>query len=713
MTRAGLFIGVLAAAVIFACAPDAGPFFTPQRFPEDRVAFNRGRIGLLTPSLSKENELVAFRVLSGLKVADETGKESERPDQPADVLGAPAVNQEAWRKARSSVADPPFHQVIGTYRTSHSSSQFVFYANCLDNAFETAAGTLQDRRKQYASQQAFAGWVVAQDQVFTDCSSTTPAFPEPAASSEPALVRADRDYQIAAAHFYAEDLQEAERRFRAIAADQGSPWQRMGNYMVARTLLREMSLQKNAAAAGLAKQEFARVAGNPSTGSLAESARGLIEHLDAVEHPGVVMESLSKRLLLARPSAKDLAGTLHDSAYILTADSFSQALSQASLPESFDWVQTLEKHDGAHAVEKWANGRALPWLTLSLMYANGKDKSAATLIEEAGRLTPDSPAFGTATYNAIRLQIEQGEREGPRQKLDALLATSEKQPDSLVDGWRAERMRLARDFDDFLQWAPRKPVPAEEFPGNFADASFPVLAPDGAEVLNYRVPLSKLIVATHSARLPPWSAADVALATWTRAFMLNDAMSASDVAPVVAKAHPDWASSLRPEAGAQADGWRFRAALLVAQHHEFQPLVPVDYRTHLEPGSWWCQVSDPANDDLSRQGSTVSWRLPAWVEIPDAVISQQERNTAKAEVEKLHAMGSAQSFLGPIILDWAKAHPEDPLVPQALHRLVFVVRYGCHYNETSGGQISKSAFDLLHKRYPTSEWTAKTPYWFK
>jgi len=30
----------------------------------------------------------------------------------------------------------------------------------------------------------------------------------------------------------------------------------------------------------------------------------------------------------------------------------------------------------------------------------------------------------------------------------------------------------------------------------------------------------------------------------------------------------------------------------------------------------------------------------------------------------------------------------------------------------SGG-YSKEAFDLLHRRYPKSEWTARTKYWYK
>jgi hypothetical protein len=44
-----------------------------------------------------------------------------------------------------------------------------------------------------------------------------------------------------------------------------------------------------------------------------------------------------------------------------------------------------------------------------------------------------------------------------------------------------------------------------------------------------------------------------------------------------------------------------------------------------------------------------------------------------------------------------------------LHLVVRARRYGC--TEPSGENYSKAAYDLLHKRYPSSEWTKKT-YWF-
>src|SRR5580658_638275 len=62
------FAALGASALLFACSIDVGPFFTPPEIPENQLAFNGGKIGLLTPALTKENELIAFRLLSGLKM---------------------------------------------------------------------------------------------------------------------------------------------------------------------------------------------------------------------------------------------------------------------------------------------------------------------------------------------------------------------------------------------------------------------------------------------------------------------------------------------------------------------------------------------------------------------------------------------------------------------------------------------------------------------
>jgi hypothetical protein len=62
-------------------------------------------------------------------------------------------------------------------------------------------------------------------------------------------------------------------------------------------------------------------------------------------------------------------------------------------------------------------------------------------------------------------------------------------------------------------------------------------------------------------------------------------------------------------------------------------------------------------------------------------------------------------------IGWARAHPDDQRVPRALHMAVAASRY--RGTDADTGKYSKEAFNLLHRRYPRSEWTARTKYWYK
>jgi hypothetical protein len=707
-----------ASALLFACAIDVGPFFTPPEIPENQLAFNGGKIGLLTPALSKENELTAFRLLSGLKV--DLGSHSTAGGSAgiADSRGNyPLAGQEAWLEKRKTIQGPPAPVFINAYRTKSSGDQYVYYENCLDDAFLTAIRTLEDRRVSYGSVAAIANWASAQDRVFENCSGNNPAYPDPLPGTASTLQRADREYQIAAAHFYAEDFAEAEKRFRAIANDAGTPWRYVGAYMVARTLLREASLQNNAGALPKAREQLMAISSDRTAAPLDESARRLLEHLDAVEHPQTTLETLSARLSAPQSAAPSIEDAIHQSAFVLRAASFQTALAKPDIPEAFDWVQTLEKGDMEHALQRWRSRNSLPWLTLALMYSSGKDSAVPELLAQAAALPQRSPAFGTISYNEIRLSIERGDTSGARAKLDRLLVRTSDQPDSLVNAWRSERMRVATSFDDLLRWAARKPIGAKDYLAQKANVDSEILAEDSTYVLNYLTPLAKLNHAAHSKLLPAWSTADVALAGWTRAFMLNDLDTARELAPIVAKEHSDWQSTLVPETGADVDRWKFQAALLIALHRQFQPSVRVDYRTELNTsGSWWCPVetqpATPGHGDTEEIHS-ISWRLPVVFAPLKQVFSQQDRDVASHELSELHEKGSTEMFLAPIIFRWAKAHPNDPQVPEALHRLVVVTRYGCRNGDAASGQISRTAFDLLHKQYPKNRWTAQTPYWFQ
>ena len=94
-----------------------------------------------------------------------------------------------------------------------------------------------------------------------------------------------------------------------------------------------------------------------------------------------------------------------------------------------------------------------------------------------------------------------------------------------------------------------------------------------------------------------------------------------------------------------------------------------------------------------------------------AFLTDAERAETEKELTALAAQPAAPNWLGKQVLDFAKSQPGDPRILEALHLVVRARRLGC--NDASPENYSKQAFQLLHSRYPDSEWTKKTPYWFE
>jgi hypothetical protein len=92
-------------------------------------------------------------------------------------------------------------------------------------------------------------------------------------------------------------------------------------------------------------------------------------------------------------------------------------------------------------------------------------------------------------------------------------------------------------------------------------------------------------------------------------------------------------------------------------------------------------------------------------------ISPKEQTALWDNDQRLLAMSRAPDYLSTQVLAWAKAHPSDPRVREALALAVKSTRFGSADQKT--GELSKAAFDPLHSRYPNSSWTDKTKYWFK
>jgi hypothetical protein len=93
-----------------------------------------------------------------------------------------------------------------------------------------------------------------------------------------------------------------------------------------------------------------------------------------------------------------------------------------------------------------------------------------------------------------------------------------------------------------------------------------------------------------------------------------------------------------------------------------------------------------------------------------AWLTDAQKSQALSQWAQLGTVGTAPNYLVRQTLAYAKEHPSDPSVPMALHLAVRATRFGCVNVEAT--KLSKAAFDLLHEKYPQSEWTAKTSYYY-
>src|SRR5215472_543363 len=123
----------------------------------------------------------------------------------ADQRPAP----DAWLKAREQVEAVRIGPVR-VYAPVIKNQPYQTFLNCPDDAFQTAERTLEARVQRYgAGSAAVKEWLATQDQVFANCDGAAGTVPMAVVEPTDPLLRADRNYQIAAALFYQRRFDEA------------------------------------------------------------------------------------------------------------------------------------------------------------------------------------------------------------------------------------------------------------------------------------------------------------------------------------------------------------------------------------------------------------------------------------------------------------------------------------------------------------------------
>jgi hypothetical protein len=725
----GIFIAMAAVLIapedLSSCMFFPETVYTTKLAPLDEPRFFRGQLDILQPHYRHLYLMAAYRYLSGMGLdhADQQALLAKPTGQDMWTgQDSPAI--QGWLQARVQVGAPPLaqadHNQIDRFKMLPDR---VFILNCSDDAFRNATATLVERGRTGASHDDLRAWVAAQDQVFANCSGPLPWAPnaKPPGPFIPAALPAtaarwmqeDRAYQIAAAEFYAGQFDAASADFVRISGDRASPWHGIAPYLAGRALIRKATTV-DAAAAPAAQEQLGKVLADADAAAWHESARGLSRYLRARTEPARALSEVA-RIVAVQKSG--VAGAMNDYRFML--DQYATRGQEAPRDDDItDWLAAMQNASSDHALSKWRATRSLPWLVAALSSA---DRADPELMTAASQVAPSSPAFLTVAFHRLRL-LPSNEA---RPLLDAIL--SRHMPAPARNLFLAERMRMARDWDELLRDAPRTAV-ATSYVGDENDyTAVPIpqrgFDDDAADILN-RAPLALLRQAAQNSSLPPQMQLQVARAVWVRAILLNNAGTATAIAPVLAALAPNLKPYLNGYLSATDDQARaFAAAWLMLNNPGMRYSIdagsgratPISKLDQFRD-NWWCPASAAPNSSPWPPSAELRLNAPLTLLYqggsPEAAfLTEDQRAEAQREHAGLAAAPAAPSLLAAQAVEWAESHPHDRRAPEALHLAVVAGHYACG-GDGQTGRLVKRAFELLHSRYPKTAAAQLTPYWY-
>jgi len=742
---------------VFSCGPWFEHVFYSYTLHPDLPlgGYAAGELGIVRPTYARSYLYVAYMYLGGKRFSPTAQKElvafwqyrfSIWPDKQraAAKLAGDSQAAEQYTALRKQFA-PALRRPIEQYR---SSDRWNFVLNCHPDAFRTAAATLRARAKRWgATSRELQHWLAGQDYAFTMCSETaTVPSPAPLPERAPALLRADRDYQMAAALFYRGDYTQARAQFARIAAQADSPWRQTAAYVVVRTLIREATEGSDADKRGRfkpASDEIERLLKDPRMRSRRRDLLRLRAFVEFRLRPEQRARELARAL--QDPGNPNLSQDLWD--FLALADKalgeeewwggdkeaeakmFADTRSFRRGNELADWIitfQSSEREARQHAIRRWRETGNEPWLIAAITKPVPSDDAKHDLVAAAEALPESSPAFVMANYHAARLLLPT-DPNAARKHLARLAPTG--LPPSAANDVQALRALAASSLPDFLQNAAAQRVaavmddPAEEIPFDRDSQAIGRLTPrpqergalpEVAQAFNTRLPLATWLAAASDENMPARVRAQIALAGWARAIVLEKPEAAVQFAQIEVALQPADRNLFQSFLDAPVAD-RLRAGVfLLANLPGARPFLTVDDRKpRLDKidnyrDNWWCpdagsEMTTPNFSKQTDEGSTIP--PPAEGEVP-AFLSAEERTAGAAEWAKLAAAGSGPKFVSASVLAWAEQAPNDSRLPEAMFRAVRVERYSC--GDAASRRLTEKVFRMLDKRYPKSPWTLRS-----
>ena len=562
-----------------------------------------------------------------------------------------------------------------------------------------------------------------------------PPAPDPAARTPatlrgaPLWLQQDRAYQSAAAHFYATDYDAAVTGFRTIGADEASPWSPVSRYLVARALLRKVTMLGDhgqdtaadavkAAAASAARatglkqvrSELLALQGLPRMAPLRGAIDNLLDYVNIRLQPEQQAVTLAERL--HGTDSSRFEQSLIDLTYLRTNQSDPTLPATPDTPgaganDMLTWIDAVANANEATALSQWRKGHATAWLLAALMAANPGDAPAAELIAAARAVPPADPGYIAVTYHRLRLMPHDAATRA--ELLPVLAAVQTAQTTSTLNLFTSLAGASAPSLEEWLRAAGRVPA-GETIWGETSDDTTDTsavqedvcgtkVAPnttrlfdaDAATALNLHFPLRLLAAAAESRTLPANLQFQVAQAAWARAVLLDQPAIARRMSPLLIHCRIAWKPVLTAYDGSATAADREANGLLALMRFaSTEPSVREGeerrngFAAYDEfRQNWWCSTVPDEGGSVDSDAvvmAKASADLPAKSKTGTPLplfLTATDRREADAEVLALRKIPRASQYVGLRALAWYRAHPKDPRTPDILGEADRVIRNSC------------------------------------
>lgn len=418
---------------------------------------------------------------------------------------------------------------------------------------------------------------------------------------------------------------------------------------------------------------------------------------------------------------RELAELTDLSDWVDTVQQKLDAYSYDSVTEKA-FKKTVDAAKSEHALAKFKQNKNIAWLTAAVLTGN---LEKAEVMEEALKVSKESPAYKTISFYLIDHYIKTGEKD---KALERLATVSGNNLESTENLFKAQRLALSRDIKDYLRAAAMKPAETNTYvtyvstdwqkrlynqgENNKESASIDARV---AETLNKDLPLKywvEFMKDTNDKGLK----STLARTIFVRAQILNNKDARAEALKQLALSDPKLYSALKTVDDSKAGRYNFAKVCL--QNFGLRPYLEGGTERHGLPYSefdyynnnYWTSEKASQDEDADdyKADSLQEQLLKSYLaKLPP--LSKEDQMQAAKEAKTLQNSPAA-TVLGDAILGRLKENPADTTLPETLYRLVKLAKW------SQGGSVaseySRKAHNVLHKQFPQNSWTKKAPYYY-